>query len=132
MRRTLLATFVSLLGSTLVCAATSQAQQDLGSGTDIGGSVASALSLDLVQTGSTVHAVVTTTEPGSTLSAEPAGGRSGLSATVSGRYAPLDPLLGLTLVAWDDVLAGRATTLRLKSASRSRSTVFITLSATTP
>jgi hypothetical protein len=131
MRRTLL-TLASLLGSTLACATPAQAQQDLGSGTDIGGSVASALSLDLAQTGSTVHAVVTATEPGSTLSAEPAGGRSGLSATVSGPYAPLDPLLGLTLVAWDDVLAGRATTLRLKSASRSSSTVFITLSAATP
>ncbi|HWI71558.1 MAG TPA: hypothetical protein VNT55_06360 [Baekduia sp.] len=126
MRRTLLALVA------LVLLAASPAQGDDGNGTHIGGSVTSTLSLDLAQTGSTVRAVVTTTEPGSRLSVAPADGRSGLSATMSGPYAPLDPLLGLTLVAWDDVLAGQATTLHLKSASPSTSTVFITLSAATP
>jgi hypothetical protein len=129
-----LSALLAALGSLLVFATASPAQQDLGSGTDIGGSVSSTLSLDLTQTGATVRAVVTATEPDASLSVAPADGRSGLSATVSGPYAPLDPLLGLTLVAWDDVLAGKATTLRLKSAapSTSASTVLITLSAATP
>lgn len=100
--------------------------------TQIGGDVSSTLSLGLDQTGATVRAVVTTTEPDSRLSVASADGRSGLSARVAGPYAPLDPAFGLELVAWDDVLAGRATTLRLKSTSRSASTVLITLSATTP
>jgi hypothetical protein len=61
-----------------------------------------------------------------------ADGRSGLSAEVSGPYAPIDPAFGLTLVSWTDVLAGKATTLRLRSASHATSTVLITLSATLP
>jgi hypothetical protein len=51
---------------------------------------------------------------------------------VSGPYAPIDPAFGLTLVSWTDVLAGKATTLRLRSASHATSTVLITLSATLP
>src|SRR4051812_45586148 len=98
-----------------------------GAGTQIGAPVPSTLSLDLAQTGSTVRATVTTTEPGALLSATPVDGRSGLSATVSGPYAPLDPAFGLPLAAWDDVFAGLATTLHLKSASPATSTVFITL-----
>jgi hypothetical protein len=131
MRRTLL-TFVALLGSTLVFVTAAPAQDDLDSGTQIGGLVSSTLSLDLAQTGSTVRAVVTTTEPDSRLSVASDDGRSGLSATVSGPYAPLAPAFDLTLVAFDDVLAGKATTIRLKSASAATSTVFITLSAATP
>jgi hypothetical protein len=100
--------------------------------TQIGGDVSSTLSLGLEQTGTTVRAVVTTTEPDSRLSVASADGRRGLSARATGLYAPLDPAFGLELFAWDDVLAGRATTLRLKSTSRSASTVLITLSATTP
>jgi hypothetical protein len=103
-----------------------------GDETQVGGSVDSTLSLDLAQTGATVRAVVTATEPDARLSATPADGRSGLSAKVTGPYAPLDPAFGLTLVAWDDVLAGRATTLRLRSVAPSASTVLITLSTTTP
>ncbi|HEY6758755.1 MAG TPA: hypothetical protein VI318_04670 [Baekduia sp.] len=132
MRRTLL-TLVAVLGATPVLGTpAAPAQADLDSGTQIGGLVSSTLSLDLTQTGATVRTVVTTTEPASRLSVASADGRSGLSAKVSGPYAPLDPAFGLTLVAWDDVLAGKATTLRLKSTSPSTSTVFITLSATTP
>ena len=131
MRRTVLA-LATLVASTLVFAPASPAQQDLDSGTQIGGSVSSTLSLDLAQTGSTVRTVVTTTEPGSRLSVAPADGRSGLTAKAAGPYAPIDPAFGLTLFAWDDVLAGRATTLHLKSASPSTSTVFITLSAAMP
>jgi hypothetical protein len=132
MRRTLL-TLVALLGSAPVLMTAWPARaDDGGAGTQIGGGVSSTLSLDLAQTGSTVRAVVTTTEPGSLLSVASADGRLGLSAKLSGPYAPLDPAFGLQLVAWDDVLAGTATTLRLKSASPSASTVFITLSATTP
>lgn len=129
MRRSL----VPLLSLVLLAAAPVAAPADtLGGGTQIGGSVSSTLSLDLAQTGSAVRAVVTTTEPGSGLSVAPADDRSGLSASVSGPYAPLDPAFGLALVAWDDVLAGKATTVRLKSASPTASTVFITLSATYP
>ena len=132
MRRALLA-LAALAGAMTVATATPALAQD-GPGTQIGGSVSSTLSLDLAQTGGTVRAVVTTTEPGSRLSAAPADGRSGLSAAVSGPYAPLDPAFGLELVAWDDVLAGKATTLQLRSASPSAlpSTVLITLSTTTP
>jgi hypothetical protein len=127
MRRVLVAVVV------LSCLAAAPVRADTeGGGTQIGGSVDSTLALGVEQTGATVRAVVTTTEPGARLSVASADGRSGLSASVSGPYAPLDPAFGLTLVAWDDVLAGRATTLRLKSASRSASTVLITLSATTP
>ncbi|HET6510306.1 MAG TPA: hypothetical protein VFG42_26165 [Baekduia sp.] len=133
MRRSLMTLAALLAGAPGLSLATSPARADeQGGGTRIGGSVASTLSLDLRQTGATVRAVVTTTEPDSRLSVAPSDGRSGLSATVSGPYAPLDPAFGLTLVAWDDVLAGRATTLRLRSASRAASTVLITLSATTP
>ena len=130
MRRALLALFV-LAG---VSATASPATAQDGPGTQIGGSVSSTLSLELAQTGATVRAVVTTTEPDSRLSATPADGRAGLSATVSGPYAPLDPAFGLTLVSWTDVLAGKATTLHLKPASptASPSTVLITLSTTTP
>jgi hypothetical protein len=134
MRRTLLA-LLALLGAVPVLATASPADGDQqGAGTPIGGSVSSTLSLDLAQTGSSVRAVVTTTEPDSRLSVASADGRSRLSAAVAGPYAPLDPAFGLDLVEWDDVLAGKATTLRLKSASHSTSiaTVFITLSATTP
>jgi hypothetical protein len=131
MRRTLLV-LVALLGSTSVVVTAPPAQGDQGAGTPIGGLVSSTLSLDLAQAGSTVRAVVTTTEPGSRLSVAPADGRNGLSAKVSGPYAPLDPWFGLPLVAWDDVLAGQATTIRLKSASAPTSTVFITLGAQTP
>lgn len=129
MRRTFLP-LVTLLAWVAIASPASADQE--GGGTQIGGSVSSTLSLDLAQTGSTVRAVVTTTEPDSRLSAAPANGRAGLSATVSGPYAPVDPAFGLTLMAWDDVLAGRATTLHLKSASRAATTVLITLSATTP
>lgn len=131
MRRTLLA--LAVLAGATMSASPALADQE-GGGTKVGGSVSSTLSLDLAQTGTTVRAVVTTTEPDSRLSAAPADGRAGLSATVSGPYAPLDPAFGLELVAWDDVLAGKATTLRLKSAapSPSASTVLITLSTTTP
>jgi hypothetical protein len=106
-----------------------------GGGTLVGGSVSSTLSLDLTETaaagaGATVRAVVSTTEPDSMLSAAPADGRTGLSATVSGPYAPIDPAFGLTLMAWDDVLAGKTTTLRLKAPAPS--TVVITLSPATP
>jgi hypothetical protein len=131
MRRTLLA-LVALLGTAPVLMTAWPARGDEGAGTQIGAAVSSTLSLDLAQTGSTVRTVVTTTEPGSLLSVASADGRSGVSAKVSGPYAPLDPAFGLTLVSWADVLAGKATTLHLKSASRSASTVFITLSATTP
>lgn len=129
MRRTFLV-LAALLGAAAAPSSAIAAQD--GNGTLIGGSVSSTLSLDLAQTGATVRAVVTTTEPESRLSAAPADDRSGLSAAVSGPYAPIDPAFGLELVAWDDVLAGKATTLRLKTASPSPSTVFITLSATTP
>jgi hypothetical protein len=131
MRRTLPA-LVALLGAASVFATAAPAQDDLGAGTQIGGLVSSTLSLDLAQTGATVRTIVTTTEPESRLSVASADGRSGLSATVSGPYAPIVPAFGLTLVAWDDVLAGKATTLRLKSASPATSTVLITLSAATP
>jgi hypothetical protein len=128
MRRTLLA----LVAPLVLAAAPAVHADEPADGTQIGGSVSSTLSLGLIQTGATVRAVVTATEPGAGLSVAPAGGRTGLSATVSGPYALLDPAFGLTLVAWDDVLAGRATTLRLKAPSASTSTVFITLSAATP
>jgi ABC-type phosphate transport system substrate-binding protein len=134
-RRTLPALAAALLG--LAAAATAapapaHADQD-GGGTRIGGAVSSTLALDLAQAGDTVRATVTTTEPGTRLSVAPAGGRAGLSAAAaSGPYAPIDPAFGVTLVAWDDVLAGRATTLRLKSSTPKPSTVFITLSAATP
>jgi hypothetical protein len=131
MRRPLLV-LLALLAAASVFATASPAQVEQGAGTPIGGPVSSTLSLDLAQAGATVRAVVTTTEPGSRLSVAPAAGRSGLSAKVSGPYAPLDPWFGLPLVAWDDVLAGQATTIRLKSASASTSTVFITLGAQTP
>jgi hypothetical protein len=132
MRRRILLALIALLVAAPARATASPAQDGLGAGTRIGGDVSSTLSLDLAQTGATVRAVVTTTEPNSRLSVASADGRSGLSAEVAGPYAPIDPAFGLTLVAWDDVLAGRATTLRLKSASRSTSTVFITLSAVLP
>ena len=131
MRRRILLALIVLLAAAAFATA-SPAQDDLGAGTRIGGDVSSTLSLDLAQTGATVRTVVTTTEPDSRLSVATADGRSGLSAEVSAPYAPVDPAFGLTLVAWDDVLAGKATTLRLKSASRSTSTVFITLSAVLP
>ena len=122
MRRTLL-TLTAPLAAALVLAAAASAQQDLDSGTKIGGDVSSTLSLGLDQTGSTVRAVVTTTEPGSRLSLAPAAvGGAGVSAKVSGPYAPVDPAFGLTLVAWDDVLAGRPTTIHLKSAAPSTAT----------
>jgi hypothetical protein len=129
MRRAPLALAAAL--AALAGAPAAHAQSEDG-GTQIGGSVSSTLSLDLAQTGSTVRAVVTTTEPGSALSVAPADDRAGLSAAVSGPYAPLDPTFGLGLQAWDDVLAGRATTVRLKSASSAGATVLITLSATYP
>jgi hypothetical protein len=132
MRRMLVA--VVLAAPVLLAAAPVAHADQEGGGTQIGGSVSSTLALDLAQTGPTVRAVVTTTEPDSRLSVASLDGRSGLSAstTASGPYAPLDPAFGLTLVAWDDVLAGKATTLRLKSAAPAASTVLITLSATTP
>lgn len=130
LRRAAVATAVAVVTAAVAPAA--RAQQSEGGGTQIGGSVSSTLSLDLAQTGSTVRAVVTTTEPGSALSVAPADDRAGLSATVSGPYAPLDPAFGLALVAWDDVLAGRATTVRLKAAAPAAATVLITLSATYP
>jgi hypothetical protein len=100
---------------------------------EIGGSVSSTLSLALDQSGAAVRATVTTTEPGTRLSVAPQVARSGLSADVAaGPYAPLDPAFGLTLVAWDDVLAGKSTTLHLKSTSSAATTVLITLSAATP
>ena len=128
MRRALLALAL------LAAAAPSAAVAQDGAGTLIGGSVSSTLSLDLAQTGPTVRAVVTTTEPDSRLSAAPADGRAGLSASVSGPYAPLDPAFGLTLVSWTDVLAAKATTLHLRpdSPAAAPSTVLITLSTTTP
>jgi hypothetical protein len=122
------------VASSLVAAGSASADEQDG-GTQIGGSVSSTLSLDLDQTGgagATVRAVVTTTEPDSRLSVAPADDRHGLSASLSGPYAPLDPAFGLQLVAWDDVLAGKSTTLHLKSASPSTSTVFVTLSAAMP
>jgi hypothetical protein len=127
MRRTLL-----VFGATLILATTSSAQDDQGAGTQIGGVVSSTLSLDLTQTGTTVRTVVTTTEPDSRLSVASADGRSGLTAKAAGPYAPIDPAFGLTLFAWDDVLAGKATTLHLKSAPHSAPVVFITLSAALP
>ncbi|WP_445152549.1 hypothetical protein [Baekduia sp. Peel2402] len=133
MRRALLA-LAALTAATATAAVPSAALAQDGNGTLIGGSVSSTLSLDLAQTGATVRAVVTTTEPDSRLSAAPADGRAGLSAAVSGPYALLDPVFGLTLVSWTGVLAGKATTLYLKPASpmASPSTVLITLSTTTP
>jgi hypothetical protein len=130
MRHALLA-LAALLAASAPTAA--HAGQQDGGGTQIGGEVSSTLALDLAQTGATVRATVTTTEPGSRLSVAPADGRAGLSAAAaSGPYAPIDPAFGVELVAWDDVLAGKATTLRLKSATPKPSTVFITLSAVTP
>jgi hypothetical protein len=125
-------TFVALLAATLTFVATSPAQDDEGAGTRIGGDVSSTLSLDLLQTGATVRAVVTTTEPDSRLSVASADGRSGLTARAAGPYAPIDPAFGLTLLAWDDVLAGRTTTLHLKSAPHSAPVVLVTLSAALP
>jgi hypothetical protein len=120
------------LVAALVLATTASAQDDQGAGTQIGGVVSSTLSLDLAQTGTTVRAVVTTTEPDSRLSVASADGRSGLTAKAVGPYAPIDPAFGLTLLEWDDVLAGRATTLHLKSAPHSAPVVLVTLSAALP
>lgn len=132
MRHTAGALFALLGAAATVAAASPARAAPEGGGTQIGGSVSSTLSLGLDQTGATVRAIVTTTEPDATLSATPAGDRSGVSARVAGPYAPLDPAFGLTLVAWDDVLAGKATTLRLRSVSPTPTTVFITLSPATP
>lgn len=133
MRRRVILAGLALLAALALAAAPAQAQQQEGSGTEIGGSVSSTLSLALAQSGSAVRAVVTTTEPGTQLSVASPDGRHDLTAeAATGPYAPVDPAFGLQLVAWDDVLAGKATTLRLKSASPSAATVLITLSAATP
>jgi hypothetical protein len=129
MRRRVILAGIALLAA-LALAAPAAAPGDEA---EIGGSVSSTLSLALAQSGAAVRATVTTTEPGTRLSVAPQSGRSGLSAELAaGPYAPLDPAFGLTLVAWDDVLAGKATTLHLKSASAAATTVLITLSAATP
>jgi hypothetical protein len=127
MRRRVFLALIALLAALAVTVAPAGADE-----AEVGGSVSSTLSLALAQSGSAVRAVVTTTEPDSRLSVAPQERRSGLSAEVSGPYAPLDPAFGLQLVAWDDVLAGKATTLHLRSASPAASTVLITLSAATP
>ena len=129
MRRRVFLALIALLAALVVAVAPAAALADEA---EVGGSVSSTLSLALAQTGSAVRAVVTTTEPDSQLSVAPQDRRSGLSAEVSGPYAPLDPAFGLALVAWDDVLAGKATTLHLKSVSPAAATVLITLSAATP
>jgi hypothetical protein len=122
MRRALLATAVLL-----AAAPAAHADETL-----IGGDVSSTLSLGLAQSGAVVRTTVTSTEPDSRLSVASADGRHGLSAELTGPYAPIDPAFGLPLVAWDDVLAGQATTVRLKSASPKPSLVFITLSSAMP
>jgi hypothetical protein len=130
MRRRVILADIALLATLALAAAPVVAPADE---TEIGGSVSSTLSLGLDQSGAAVRATVTTTEPGTRLSVAPQTARSGLSAELAaGPYAPLDPAFGLTLVAWDDVLAGKATTLHLRSASAAATTVLITLSAATP
>jgi hypothetical protein len=129
MRRRVFLALIALLAALVVAAVPAGAGADEA---EVGGSVSSTLSLALAQSGSLVRTVVTTTEPDSRLSVAPQDRRSGLSAEVAGPYAPLDPAFGLQLVAWDDVLAGQATTVRLKSASPAATTVLITLSAATP
>jgi hypothetical protein len=113
-------------------AATGRAQTDPGGGAEVGGTVPSFFSLGLEQTATSVVATITSTDAPVSLSVAADGAGRFDASLGSGRYNPLDPTFGLVLQRWDDVLAGRKATFRLRATSAAPSVVLVTVAAQTP
>lgn len=131
-RRGTIAALVLLSAGPLAAAA--RAQEDPGGGAQVGGTVPSFFSLGLEQTASKVVATITSTDAPVALGVAGAGAGSfsASTGTAASGYHPLDPAFGLVLQRWDDVLAGRQATFRLRARSAKPSVVLVTLTAQTP
>lgn len=130
-RRGTIAALVLLSAGPLAAAARAQ---DPGGGAQVGGTVPSFFSLGLEQTASKVVATITSTDAPVALGVAGAGAGSfsASTGTAASGFRPLDPAFGLVLQRWDDVLAGRQATFRLRARSAKPSVVLVTLTAQTP